>query len=130
MAEYQEKFLVLNLKHLEELTDETRTVFEDACERVRDELKLDNKYYVCNQDEPYAGDVINIILSGEDKKAAKKLGIEDSKNSSLSPNNTTKAEIAFLESLLSVGEGETFDIVNSLVNSKIRERISQLSAIC
>jgi len=26
-----------------------------------------NEYYVCNQDEPYAQKVIDIILEGEDK---------------------------------------------------------------
>lgn len=31
-----------------------------------------NKYYVCNQDEPYAKKVKQVILEGEDKKAPKR----------------------------------------------------------
>ena len=31
-----------------------------------------NKYYVCNQDEPYADKVIQIILNGEDQKLKQK----------------------------------------------------------
>ena len=32
---------------------------------------LNQKYYVCNQDEPYAKKVIDIILNGEQQKHSK-----------------------------------------------------------
>lgn len=30
--------------------------------------KMNQKYYVCNQDEPYADEVLKVILEGEKKK--------------------------------------------------------------
>jgi hypothetical protein len=35
--------------------------------RLKDNRKL-NDYWICNQDEPYADKIINIILKGEDNK--------------------------------------------------------------
>jgi hypothetical protein len=63
MAEYQEKFIVVNGKHL---------TLQQAAELLLllEKFKLpDNKYYVCNQDEPYAPQIIKTILDGEDQKA-------------------------------------------------------------
>ena len=36
--------------------------------RKADNRKTDNRYYVCNTDEPYAETVIDAILRGEDDK--------------------------------------------------------------
>lgn len=36
--------------------------------RVKQGKNPDNNYIVCNQDEPYADDVWDLILQGEDKK--------------------------------------------------------------
>jgi len=62
MEKYEEKFIVINKKHL--------NVFQlDDINNLLGRLDLpDNKYYVCNQDEPYADAVIDIILNGENKK--------------------------------------------------------------
>lgn len=104
MAKYEEKFLVINLKRFDELNNHTRFSncgCRSACcehepifpvnakeieslvkslkrfnkaykERVSN--KPDPKYYVCNQDEDYSQKVIDVILSGEDQKQAKKEG--------------------------------------------------------
>ena len=48
------------------------TLFErmaDLLEAMQPHLP-DNKYYVCNQDEPYAQDVLDVISRGEDEKGA------------------------------------------------------------
>ena len=98
MAEYEEKFLVINFKRFRELNDNTKfsncNCREAACPHepkfLQDakEIKgllnsikkfkraygnrvgkeLNQKYYVCNQDEPYAQRVIDIILKGEENK--------------------------------------------------------------
>ncbi len=34
--------------------------------------KMDQKYYVCNQDEPYAQEVLDVILKGEKEKEKQK----------------------------------------------------------
>ena len=59
MIKYEEKFFVINKKHL--------NVFQiDDLEFLLSRFNLpDNKYYVCNQDEPYAQNVIDLILQGE-----------------------------------------------------------------
>ena len=97
-ANYQEKFLVLHFKRFGELNDHTRrttcncreaycipeptiphncrevknffkalNVFREAYKK-RVGKKTEQKYYVCNQDEPYANKIINIILEGEKLK--------------------------------------------------------------
>lgn len=68
MAEYEEKFIVINKKHLKNLP----AGLEDRLSRLLPEIAQflpEHKYYVCNQDEPYAQQVIDIILAGEDAKA-------------------------------------------------------------
>ena len=84
MAEYEEKFIVINTKHIEQLNssyaesertapceivlrlDKALTEFYKKCKsRIKKDLS-ENNYYVCNQDEPYAQQVIDIILKGED----------------------------------------------------------------
>ena len=59
MEKYEEKFFVINKKHL--------NAFQiDDLEFLLSRFDLpDNKYYVCNQDEPYAQNVIDLILQGE-----------------------------------------------------------------
>jgi len=42
-------------------------------ERIRDNKKIDNKYIVCNQDEPYAELVWQIILQGERDKELRRM---------------------------------------------------------
>ena len=83
MATNEDKFIVINKKHLEELTekgkssdlfvvnnlldavDEFRATYEVLCHK-----NLDQEYVVCNEDEPYAKDVLAVILSGEDAKTS------------------------------------------------------------
>lgn len=94
MAEYEEKFIVINRKHLGELNsviggetsdgwngfspakavlnllgtiEEFTEVYEANVKK-----KLNQRYYICNQDEPYAQEVIDIILAGEETKNIKK----------------------------------------------------------
>lgn len=64
MAEYKEKFIVINTKHLSRLT----YIEIDTLKKILFALHNINKYYVCNQDEPYSQQVIDIILKGEDAK--------------------------------------------------------------
>lgn len=80
MAEYEEKFIVINRKHLKELAAydvfSSNTVFDLnnavkrflQCYEGRMKKKIDQKYYVCNQDEPYAQKVIDTIIEGETSK--------------------------------------------------------------
>lgn len=38
--------------------------------RKKDGKKTDNSYYICNTDEPYADEVLNVILKAESEKAS------------------------------------------------------------
>jgi hypothetical protein len=67
MAEIENKFIVINKKFLHQMPQVDRIRFQSALISIEKYLP-DNKYYVCNQDEPYAQEVINIILKGEDAK--------------------------------------------------------------
>ncbi len=58
---YEERFVVINKKFI------ISSKFIEALTEFEKELPS-NKYYVCNQDEPYAGEVYNIIEKGEDVK--------------------------------------------------------------
>ena len=69
-AKYEEKFIIINKKHLKNNSDRFRIAFYNA---LHDLDLPNNKYYVCNQDEPYAKKVIDIILKGETKKQRKNL---------------------------------------------------------
>lgn len=82
MEDYEKKFLVINWKRMEEINSgfynkmyfpplvDSPPVkkFKKALERFVEDYenntgsKLDQKYYVCNQDEPYAQKIIDIIL--------------------------------------------------------------------
>ena len=64
---YEEKFIVLNRKHFAELPRDISDNLISSINEANNYLP-DRKYYVCNQDEPYADKVINIILEGEKDK--------------------------------------------------------------
>lgn len=92
MAEYEEKFIVINKKRLSELNDEMPQTRHDLTIRSHPAVtellnaledfesayssntgkKLDQKYYVVNQDEPYAENVIKFILDNETEKEQKR----------------------------------------------------------
>lgn len=84
-TKYEEKFIVINRKYLKTpsvskinkmVNGGEKTVaiqmsvlmqnFLRELEKIQPFLP-NNEYYVCNQDEPYAQKVIDIILEGEDK---------------------------------------------------------------
>lgn len=79
MAQLENKFIVINWKHLD--NTQINNLSEEQLERIiaidkfREALNNlskylpDNKYYACNQDEPYAEKVLQIILEGEHQKA-------------------------------------------------------------
>lgn len=73
MAEYEEKFLVFNKADLKKYLSGDEAYTLECIQRTVERKRLDdgkplNDYLVCNQDEPYASEVLDIILSGEDKK--------------------------------------------------------------
>ncbi len=73
MAYDDQKFLVVPAKDVRALPDELQKGLFAALAaimeaRVRDGLPATNKYYVVNQDEPYAGQILHDILIGEEKK--------------------------------------------------------------
>lgn len=87
-AKYEEKFIVINEKRFDEILESVKN--ENKYDKLYAEgvikhflgslellnywyktftgKELDQKYYVCNQDEPYAQEVIDIILRGESNK--------------------------------------------------------------
>ncbi len=72
MAQYEEKFIVINKKHLAELMESEHLIrlvrnLVDALDKIEFALPK-NEYYVCNKDEPYAQKVIDIIIEGENAK--------------------------------------------------------------
>ena len=78
-AKKEEKYLVVKLEDLDNYFSQfTKGVFTTEDEQnnidtltwneVLHALQNDNKYIVCNQDEPYAELVWQIILLGEDAK--------------------------------------------------------------
>lgn len=62
MARYEEKFIVVNTKHL---TPNQRLILSSLLIEFG---VPDNKYYACNQDEPYAEKIKQTILEGEYEK--------------------------------------------------------------
>ena len=78
-AKKEDKFIVLKREDLDNFFSQyTKKKFTTAEEQavieqipffeVIDNMKNDNKYIVCNQDEPYAELIWKIILMGEDAK--------------------------------------------------------------
>ncbi|MBE9595118.1 MAG: hypothetical protein IMF19_16760 [Proteobacteria bacterium] len=68
MAEFEEKFYVVNYKYLNSLTHPYYKGLIYLIMDILNRVLPKNKYYVCNQDEPYADEVLQVILAGEDKK--------------------------------------------------------------
>ena len=64
MIEFEEKFIVMNRKYLKDIPGAYFSFFLAMIEAY----VPNNKYYVCNQDEPYANEVLRIILEGEEAK--------------------------------------------------------------
>ena len=70
-----DKFIMITTKDLLELPKQMQNTLQEICvwvEIARRERGADPypKYYVCNQDEPYAQEVLRIILDGEKEKEA------------------------------------------------------------
>ena len=67
MAKAEEKFIVINRKHIDQLPEHIASELNRSLMIVKSFLP-ENYYYTCNQDEPYAEEVLDVILNGEDKK--------------------------------------------------------------
>jgi len=69
------KFIVINRKHLVDIPNNLMNNFLiNRFDNVLDEVEEylpDNKYIACNRDEPYAQQVLEIILRGEASKEAR-----------------------------------------------------------
>ena len=79
MAVFEDdKFIVIPTKYLDRLSMTLRGQLKYITARVRDlriedrKHNLDPRYYVVNQDEKYALDVLNTILLGEERKERKR----------------------------------------------------------
>lgn len=78
-AQYEEKFIVIHLKAIKskDFEFDSARELEYALQRFCEQYKivtgkeLNQKYYVCNQDDPYAQKVIGTILEGESMKMEK-----------------------------------------------------------
>ena len=76
MAAFEEdRFVVIPRKYVERLSMTARLALTQMVRQVRAMREQDagepvpySKYYVVNRDEPYAEDVLNIILLGEERK--------------------------------------------------------------
>ena len=61
MKKYDEKFIVINKKHLANVPNDLSIEFLNALNKIAAYLP-NHKYLVCNQDESYAEQVKQIIL--------------------------------------------------------------------
>ena len=61
------KFLVVNRKYLNSFPGWKCGLVAWALQCIEDKVP-ENHYYVCNQDEPYADKVLDVILKGETLK--------------------------------------------------------------
>lgn len=96
---FEEKFIVINKKFLDMLRDKAPkgehgdsppqvlcnlgTALSWLEESVLNNLGVDlstKRYYVCNQDEPYAKDVIEIILGKSSRREVEEFDIEEMEN--------------------------------------------------
>lgn len=68
--EKEDKWLVFNMKFINELSPEGHKHLAAVCEELSEKFPhaKENKYICCNRDEPYAEAVWDIILEGERKK--------------------------------------------------------------
>jgi len=78
MAEKQDKYIVFKADEVQYLGDNNEE-FEEAWGKVEDHIQAlrehkrkppmsEHKYIICNEDEPYAEEVMRVILRGEDNK--------------------------------------------------------------
>jgi hypothetical protein len=70
MAQYEDKFIVINRKHLPKVKEQNPNAYENfinGLHGIQDYLPT-HGYISCNMDEPYAQQVLQTILDGEDKK--------------------------------------------------------------
>jgi hypothetical protein len=74
-AEYEDdKFLVLKKEDIEQyLNYNQKLEFQECLNAIKYKRRIYgkpavNKYYTCNQDEPYAQEVIDLILTREAQK--------------------------------------------------------------
>lgn len=74
MAKYEEKFIVVNTKHLTAIRKMQLVDLLNGWGLPK------HNYYSCNQDEPYADKVLQTILEGEDQKANSGGGVSYSEN--------------------------------------------------
>ena len=70
---HEDKYIILKRETLTLLTPVERNGLEKAILQLevamlKNKIPTDNKYYVCNRDEPYAPEVIRLILEGEYNK--------------------------------------------------------------
>ena len=79
MAGYEkDKFLVIPTKYLPRMSRTIRFQLKYILTQLESIRRRDGnenmrpEYYVVNQDEPYADQVLDIILAGEDEKEAQK----------------------------------------------------------
>ena len=79
MVEFEDnKYIVIKTQDFKNLSMTNRGALIGVLDKIqRDRLALgkdpEPKYYVCNQDEPYAIDVLNTILKGEERKERKRI---------------------------------------------------------
>lgn len=59
MAKTEERFLIINLKHLEKVPTFPRIWFNALLDEIMKYIP-GNKYYACNQDEPYAQKLLTL----------------------------------------------------------------------
>ena len=68
----ENKFIVIPVKDLRYLDNPQHSSLKEIVEKLAEGRKLEgkksNEYYVCNQDEPYAKEVLEVILKGEEAK--------------------------------------------------------------
>lgn len=67
MAKYEDKFIVINKKHLDRIPSDLRKKFMQVLEEVEKYLPH-NDYVVVNKDESYFSEVMRIILKREEEK--------------------------------------------------------------
>ena len=67
MAKYEDKFIIINKKHLDRVPSDLRKKFIQILEEVEKYLPY-NEYVVVNKDESYFSEIMRIILKGEKKE--------------------------------------------------------------
>lgn len=72
--EKKNQFIVMNMKDVANMSERGRAALQMAAEEMKKARVVNGQnphphYFVCNQDEPYAKEVLGVILKGEDVKA-------------------------------------------------------------